>query len=170
MKRKKFYQLAELLYSEDPSLKQDEDLRYNFEHDQWGELQLAVILGRLDKVQDLCKQSPNAVSTLDRDDQSLLLIGAGWGGHLPVLQWLVEQDRSLLRKSGHGGWTPLHQAAQFGHLAVVQWLVETDDSLLQKTGLRGQTPLYTAAFAGHLPIVQWLVAQDKSLLKKKEHL
>ena len=103
---------------------------------------------------------------MDNEGYSLLHIGAGWGGHLAVLQWLVEQDRSLLQKGDKYGRTPLHCAALGGNLDVAQWLVALDPSLLQKYTTDGGTPLHSAATQGHLAVIQWLVAQDRSLLQK----
>ena len=166
LESKDYKTLAELLYAADPSLKRDKELADRFEIGGWDKLEVAIILGELDRVQALCRETPALLEKKDIRDRSLLHIAAGWGSHLLVIQWLVGQKSSFLLKTSKVGWTCLHHAALEGHLEVVQWLVAQERSLLLKTENDGSTCLHLAAQGGHLEVVQWLVAQEHSLLLK----
>ena len=50
---------------------------------------------------------------------------AATGGHLAVLDWLVQETGCDVNARNKVGRTPLMFAAKYGHAAVVRWLIES---------------------------------------------
>jgi ribosomal protein S7 len=87
-------------------------------------LQVAARYGHLETVTWLAKEAQADVQARDRD---------GWiahhhsaiDGHLPVLQFLIQEARvSVEAAATQGRQTALHFAAQEGHLETVTWLAK----------------------------------------------
>ena len=139
LEKKDYGALFELLYATDPLLKEDNQLADGFLKEAWGKLELAIILGKLDMIQNLYKEDPTLISKEDVLKRSLLYIAAGYGGgHLPVLQWLAEKDRTLLQKTRNDGATCLAAASYRGYLPVVQWLVRGRAAVRSRRRRRGR--------------------------------
>lgn len=108
-------------------------------------------------------------STSLDDKGAALLHWAAGGGHLPMVQYLVEslgcdaQIRQVSRRS-FGGRTPLHWAARNGHLPVVQYLL--DQCHVDATAMTqdGTTALGWAAWQGQWDVLQCLYDRDPSLI------
>jgi Ankyrin repeats (3 copies)/Ankyrin repeats (many copies) len=192
--------LTQLLYKKDPLLKINSEkwndpLEGKFFNCRWGLRGLALMLPRLDIVQEIyatIERHPyqfrdsshrHQIQNSDKKEEDYgltdLHIAAGWGGHTEVLEWLVQQDPSLLRTTHYYGRHagepyrihPLHYAAGFGRLDAVRWFLNKDRSLLKtvsnvKEGYYNFTPLDLAVDFGHLEVVQLLIRQDRSLLKQ----
>ena len=93
------------------------------------------------------------------------MLAAAEGGHLAVMEYLVEQGANLDLEAtadyGYGA-TLLYYAALGGSLAVMEYLVEQGASL-EATDDYGATLLHYAAWGGSLVVVEYLVEQGASL-------
>lgn len=85
---------------------------------------------------------------------------AAGGGHLTVVQWLVNNkaDLTIVSKSRSNA---LHRAATTGHLDVVKFLLSCPDlnEQVNMPTARGCTVLHYAARNKHLQMVRWLVEE-----------
>ncbi len=130
----------------------------------WGKLELAAILGRIDIAESLLKHN---ISLLNQR-RAILRIAAGYGGHLKFLIFLIKSDRSLLLENSSEGNTCLHLAAFFGHTACCDHIVECEPSLLRTVAYNGSTALHFCAWGGHsekhLETARTFVRKDLSLL------
>lgn len=175
---KNYETVVTLLHNEDNALQLDKELGATFKEGGWGQLELAIILGRLELVQTLCRLNRKALLGQDQRQRSLAFICAGWGGNLEILDWLIKQDRQLLQIVDNEGAFPIHAAAAKGYLPAIQWLYNFErptgvfalvaSSPLHKIDKSGKTALHVAAEKGHLSVVQWLVEQDRGLLTMKD--
>lgn len=108
----------------------------------------------------------------DPDDIGVYALwGAIYGGHLDIVQWLLENDekskwRANPSKKNSEGLTALLIAAEQGHFAVVRWLLENGFSNSWERDPRGYTALLIAAERGHLTIQKWFLTNLR--LKKEE--
>jgi len=64
-------------------------------------------------------------------------------GDLSMLQYLAEDDPSVLHSIDHNKWTPLHEAARSGETDVIEYLIEHDVDVNAKN-INGETPTYWA--------------------------
>ena len=81
-------------------------------------------------------------------DLNLTLIAAVIGGHVPVVQFLLNHGATDLKET-------LTTAAEYGRLPVIRWLFENKANLLGRDPLN--KALEIAAIWSHLPVVKWLV-------------
>jgi ankyrin repeat protein len=88
---------------------------------------------------------------------------AACGGHLPLLQHLVEVHRCTLFHRTVDGDSALLLACFCGHLATVQWLLDGGRASLHERNNAGLTPLLSAANGGHVRVVEYLLAHGASL-------
>ena len=89
------------------------------------------------------------------------LMYAAYGGHLEVLQYLVEQGAEK-DNVNNNGFTALMYAAQNGRFGVVEFLLE-DGVDVNKVATDGWTALHLVAGRGHAEILSILMAYGASL-------
>jgi Ankyrin repeats (3 copies)/Ankyrin repeats (many copies) len=107
---------------------------------------------------------------------ALILHWAAGGGHLVIVQYLLEMaqcDATAMQwgQRAYAGRTALHWAARYGHVAVVEYLLQRCIGLpspskdVERGALRsfidaptadGTTPFCWAAWQGHLSVMQLL--------------
>lgn len=111
------------------------------------------------RVSDLLKQG---VEFCDKDGSDFrrctdasAMHGAAVGGHLSVLETLIE-GRADLQVQSHEGHSAMHGAASKGHTQAVQLLLKhhADPTLQSK---EGETPMHLAARRGHPAILELLI-------------
>eukprot|EP00035_Acanthoeca_spectabilis_P022998 m.447061 g.447061 ORF g.447061 m.447061 type:complete len:657 (-) comp19465_c0_seq1:64-2034(-) len=91
---------------------------------------------------------------------------ACWGGHIPMVRWLLRQGASLQELDLVGN-TPLLYAVYGGHLELVRALLTMGCSLLEKNN-KGHSPIIQASCGGHAHIVQWLIGQGASIYERDD--
>ena len=92
------------------------------------------------------------------------LSSAAWEGHLPTVQYLVEQGADTEKADNNGNGVPLLTASTNGHLNVVRYLLEQVMDRDRVVHLGGAA-LFRAACDGHLLVVQFLVEQGADVEK-----
>ena len=90
------------------------------------------------------------------------LIRSSRGGHLDVVQYLVEQGATMDKTSNDGYWTPLSIAAANGCLEVLRYLLEQGADR-DKADIDGNSPLHDAARMGHLEVAMLLMSYGADL-------
>ena len=86
---------------------------------------------------------------------------AAMKGHLPVVQFLVEQGADM-ESACDDGATPLMVASEWGHLEVVRYLLEQAADR-DKAASYGMTSLHLAAIHDHLEIAMLLMSYGANL-------
>ena len=94
------------------------------------------------------------------------LIGACFGGHLEIVEWLLLNQADVNQKNGIG-CSPLWIAAGYGHEAIVQYLLQqVQDYSMQEywnfvtqRNSSGDTPFLAAASRGHVSICRVLLQE-----------
>jgi len=83
---------------------------------------------------------------------------AAWGGHLSVIEFLVQNTKATLDEIDIVGNTPLLYAVFGGHRSVVEALVKAGRSL-REINAKAHSALLQAACGGHTELVAWLLDQ-----------
>ncbi len=130
-------------------------------------LLMAMRRGDAAGVKRLIRQGADINSVAIESTGDFPLGMAAVGGHLPVVQYLVEMgaDKDTANNSGV---TPLYFAAQGGSLEVVQYLLQ-EGADKNQADIDGMTPLFIAASGGHLAVVRYLVQQAADKNKANKH-
>jgi hypothetical protein len=105
-------------------------------------------LGRLNYIKSLINLVDN------KEELSYGLPHAAGGGHLEIVQRLLDAKADVNAAAAYGGRTALQAAAGGGHLEVVQRLLDAkaDVNAAAAAGYRGRTALQAAAEGGHLEV------------------
>ena len=105
---------------------------------------------------------------IDRYGHSALWKAAS-NGHLPIVQYLVEQGAD--KEKTYGSNTPLMNASWYGHLDVVRYLLEQGADR-EKKSIIGYTSLHCAAQNGYLEMAMLLMSYgaDLNALNNKDKL
>jgi serine/threonine-protein phosphatase 6 regulatory ankyrin repeat subunit B len=90
---------------------------------------------------------------------------ASKGGHLDVVQFLLEAKADLEAKNKKGD-TPLMVAGEGGHLDVIQFLLEAKANLEAKNK-EGDTVLHFAIYCKKTNVVQYLIKEARANLETK---
>ncbi len=145
----------------------------------------AVILGRIDLLEQLLKRDPAAGSTANRYGRTPLRIAvereqsavvdvllasgvkpdlwmAAGMGNLARVKALVEADSSALQQRDQWGYTALHWASKSGQLAVIEYLI-AQGAGLEPRGSDGGTPLTLALWHEQFAAARMLVASGAAL-------
>lgn len=82
---------------------------------------------------------------------------------------LLAEDRTLVSKMSHDGWTPLHLAAFFGHVGCTKVLVEAGAPVNQR-GLNamGNMPLHAAVAGRKVDVVMLLLEHDANVNARQQ--
>ena len=80
-------------------------------------------------------------------------------GHLPVVQYLIEQQKFDINIKGFQEKTPLHYACEKDHLPIVEYLISKGANINAKDR-GGDYVIHYACRKGLLPIVQYLIEQQ----------
>ena len=81
------------------------------------------------------------------------------GGHLRIVQYLVQECGGNIYDRDDVGHTPLHHGARDGQLEIVRYLVGDCGSSISDSDNSGWTPLHHAAGYGCIDIVEYLVEE-----------
>ena len=90
---------------------------------------------------------------------------AAMGGHLEVVQYLVEEGAFSPCFVDDISWTALHLACRHGRLGVVEYLMDQGADRDRRDD-RENTPLHIAAMYGHLEVVQCLMSYGADINAK----
>ncbi|MBP6103620.1 MAG: ankyrin repeat domain-containing protein [Gammaproteobacteria bacterium] len=92
-------------------------------------------------------------------------------GHLPIVQYLLDEKGGDPHATNTIGQNILHLAAINGHLSIVRYLVNQQKLNPHTARVHGgETPLHCAALAGYLPVVRYLVDEEKVDLYAKNNV
>jgi hypothetical protein len=91
-------------------------------------------------------------------DDSAVLYYASDGGHVGVLETILEVVGINVNVLGSNGSTPLYEASKNGHTMVVEALLAAKDIDVNKKGRGAGTPLDIASENGHTKVVKALLA------------
>ena len=83
---------------------------------------------------------------------------ASKNGHLPIVQYLIEDQKVDKDIKGSEDRTPLHYASEQCHLPIVQYLI-SKDAKIESKDTDGWTPLQYASLNGKTEIVKYLVSK-----------
>lgn len=116
-------------------------------------IQEAASQGDLDRVKALVMEDHGTNhDTSIVNERNIALEWACFSGHLPVVQFLVENGSEVNPENG----SPLYSASQFGHIDVVQYLIEHGADLNFGEKSFG-TPLHLSSKHGKESVVRYLV-------------
>ena len=136
-------------------------LEINLEVQDMTLLQHACKYGSLEVVKFLISKW-----NLDNDKQRYLIHYAASGGHLDIVEFMLEQDLDFANARDKDGETPLHCACTYGHLGLVQFFVNESEMFninLNARNKDGLTPFDVAFKFGYMRIVQFFL--DESMKK-----
>jgi hypothetical protein len=89
-------------------------------------------------------------------DDSKVLWDASSGGHVGVVEMLLEVVGINVNVVNENGCTPLYAASQNGHVDTVKVLLAAKDINVHQVGYGGSTPLDVASYKGHTKVIQML--------------
>lgn len=103
---------------------------------------------------------------MKNNDGRTPLFHAADGGHVNVVQYLVEKGAKVNQKDSIGV-TPIFLAAAKGHLKVIEFLVQKGAAVNIKE-YRGYTPLHLAVNYRHLDVIKVLVENGADISSKSQ--
>ena len=86
----------------------------------------------------------------------MALEAAARGGHLAIVERLLQEKADINPSAASCGSTPLEAAAEVGHLQVVEKLLY-EHAYIEAVGFYGRTALQAAAGGGHVQVVERLL-------------
>jgi len=128
------------------------------------ELQDAVAVGDLARVEEIVGKNPHAAKSFSADGFPIVALACAFG-HFSVAKFLAEQGADVNASATNGtGYNALTGAVAGGHEEIAGWLLRSGASANYRYGA-GHTPLLTAAANGRLDLVKLLLAHgaDASL-------
>ncbi|KAL7783000.1 ankyrin repeat-containing domain protein [Trichoderma afarasin] len=138
------------------SIKSDAGLNAKDDDDCLECLPHAAFLGRQDVVKLLIETGETEVDEAGSETGMTPLHWAVVGGHLSVVELLVNAGAQLEMKEKKCQMTALRLAIHYCHEDVVGFLLQRDANVHVSDGA-GRTPLYNAAIWGKMPIIQQLI-------------
>jgi len=120
----------------------------------------AANIGNLDAVKQAIM---DGAAVYEANDEKITPLGlAASSGHLPVVQYLVEEVQVDIGKCGPSQCTqrPIMHAVKFGHLKMVKYLHKAGDSLDGggRNTVGAMELIHVAAMRGHTPCVKYLLS------------
>eukprot|EP00804_Cyclotella_cryptica_P005634 CCRYP_000013-RA/>CCRYP_000013-RA protein AED:0.20 eAED:0.20 QI:186/1/1/1/1/1/2/169/621 len=88
---------------------------------------------------------------------------------LDIIQKLVREDRTLLRKEDEEHCIALHKAVKHKSLEIVKFLVQEDENSLTIVDNKMEVALHKACRANNLEVVKYLVDKNASTLRMGNH-
>jgi ankyrin repeat protein len=129
--------------------------------DGWTPLHLAAHFGKTDAVRILLNKGALVKARSTNALQNLPIHAAAAGRHPAVIKLLIDHGSPADARQ-HGGWTPLHAAAQTGDLESAQALIEAGADVSARADNQ-QRPLDLALTKGHGAMVEFLEAKGAQL-------
>jgi ankyrin repeat protein len=96
------------------------------------------------------------------DDSKVLWMASG-GGHVGVIEKILEVVGINVNRVHSGGCTPLSVASDNGHLATVKVLIEAGGNVNQAATDNGSSPLWVASQNGNVDIVRVLIEKGGNI-------
>ena len=93
------------------------------------------------------------------NDENIVIHYSSIGGHLPIVQYLIEKQNVDINIKGWNGKTPLHLACLEGHHNIAEYLISKGANINAKDTI-GDYAIHYASKGGHLPIVQYFIEQQ----------
>lgn len=106
-----------------------------------------------------------AVRESNKEGNTALILAAR-SGHLPVVQYLLQNGGASVKDLNKENHTALLAASAQGHLQVVQWLMLDGGASAKDYDKNWNTALLLASAAGHLDVVKWLIKKSFSTVKE----
>ena len=88
------------------------------------------------------------------------LHSASYGGHIEILQLLIDQEGIDPNEGDDNSVSSLHMASYNGHLPVVQYLVDTCHVPLDQPDSSNNTALLYSAMGGHSDLVEFFIKRN----------
>ncbi len=136
-------------------LDQDPTLLGAYSHDGWTALHLAAHFGRTDAARALLDRGANVTARSRNPLDNIPLHAALAGGDNVALVTLLLEHGSDANTRQHGGYTPLHEAAQNGALGAARALLASGADVCAVTD-KGETPLALALAQCHAEVADLL--------------
>ena len=115
--------------------------------------------GRLVEVIELSSKFNDDVNLLN----IALLKSCGKGGHLDVVQWLVEHTAAEVYYNKGKTWTPLTMACFYDHLDIVKYLIEAYHADVNLPDRVGNTPLISSFYRVNMSVSKYLLNEVSDL-------
>src|SRR5262249_23083708 len=123
-------------------------------------LQLALAAGHVEVIRLLVEKG--ALPKFDKRMRDALLRQAISQKRLKLVLWL-EAEGTRIDPKEHGGWTPLHLAAELGGRDMVGKLLAKGADLKAVNSMGGFTPLHHAVQGRHKEIVELLLKRGADI-------
>ena len=113
--------------------------------------------GKLTTIQYIIEHDHFPVNQIGPNGDSLLHI-ACFKGYLPIIIYLIEQQKADIElKSGVGNTPLLNACAEEGHIYVFQYLVEKYHANIHAKNKHGRSCLHLACAYGHVILADYLI-------------
>jgi len=112
--------------------------------------------GDIEKIKEFVKNRIDVNANNPRQVGNTALIEASKGGHLEVVEYLVDNGADVNVESEHG-WTALLVASLDGHIEVIKYLVEKGADINHQERVYYNTALQLASQMGRIEIVEYLI-------------
>ncbi|XP_067661695.1 ankyrin repeat domain-containing protein 50-like [Haliotis asinina] len=109
-------------------------------------------------VLELCACAGGNLSVVDSDGNNILHL-ASFGGHMPMVKYIVLQNITDTNSSGVLERTPVLLAALGGHIAVFDFLVSKGGEVSSVDSLNNSV-LHLGSIGGHLGMVKHVLSQN----------
>jgi len=129
--------------------------------DGWTPLHLAAYFGKIDAVRLLLNKGAQVNARSTNPMQNMAIHAAASGRHAGVIKVLLDHGAPASARQ-HGGWTPLHAAAQNGDLETARVLVNGGADV-QARADNNQMALDLALTKAHQAMVDFLEANGARL-------
>mmetsp|Transcript_15856 Transcript_15856/g.32242 ORF Transcript_15856/g.32242 Transcript_15856/m.32242 type:complete len:182 (-) Transcript_15856:172-717(-) len=98
------------------------------------------------------------------DFRPIALVMGACGGHVEVVQYMVEQAKADVESTDWYGYTALARGASLGNLEVVRYLVEHAKANLETTNKNGETAADLARMWSHTDTLECIQEHRERIL------